>query len=109
MGDNSYNWGAGMTRIFTAASFIKNNMPLGKPGSLSDQEAWNVAYFVNSQERPQDPRYTGDVKETREKFLNFHKHTTYGTEVNGKLLGDHDNTGSKPFLKPDVLRPRTFD
>ncbi|MBD3656707.1 MULTISPECIES: c-type cytochrome [Marinobacter] len=108
-GDNSYNWGAGMTRIFTAASFIKNNMPLGKPGSLSDQEAWNVAYFVNSQERPQDPRYTGDVKETREKFLNFHKHTTYGTEVNGKLLGDHDNTGSKPFLKPDVLRPRTFD
>ncbi|KAA1176192.1 c-type cytochrome [Marinobacter salinexigens] len=108
-GDNSYNWGAGMTRVFTAASFIKNNMPLGKPGSLTDDEAWQVANYINSQERPQDPRYTGDVKETREKYLNFHKHTNYGTVVNGKLLGDHDNTGSKPFLKPDALKPRTFD
>jgi len=108
-GDNSYNWGAGMTRIYTAASFIKNNMPLGKPGSLTDEEAWQVANYINSQERPQDPRYTGDVKETREKYLNFHKYTNYGTVVNGKLLGDHSNTGEKPFLKPDVLRPRTFD
>ena len=23
----TYNWGAGMIRVFTAASFIKNNMP----------------------------------------------------------------------------------
>lgn len=108
-GDGSYNWGAGMTRVFTAASFIKNNMPLGKPGSLSDEEAWQVANFINSHERPQDPRYTGDVKETREKYMNFHKYTNYGTVVNGTLLGDHDNTGTKPFLKPDVLRPRTFE
>lgn len=108
-GDGSYNWGAGMTRIFTAASFIKNNMPLGKPGALSDQQAWDVALFVNSHERPQDPRYTGDAKETRQKFLNFHKWTRYGTEFNGHILGQHDDTGGKPFLKPDVLRPRTFD
>ncbi len=108
-GDHSYNWGAGMTRIFTAASFIKNNMPLGKPGSLSEQQAWDVAMFVNSHERPQDPRYTGDAKETREKYSNFHKWTRYGTEFNGKVLGQHDNTGDKPFLKPDVLRPRTFE
>ncbi|GAA3560302.1 MAG: c-type cytochrome [Pseudomonadales bacterium] len=108
-GDDSYNWGAGMTRIFTAASFIKNNMPLGKPGSLSDDDAWQVANYINSQERPQDPRYTGDVRETREQFYNFHQHTNYGTEVNGQLLGDHDNTGHKPFLKPDNLRPRTFE
>jgi thiosulfate dehydrogenase len=107
-GDGSYNWGAGMTRIFTAASFIQNNMPLGQPGRLTDQEAWDVALFINSHERPQDPRYTGDAKETREKFMNFHKATVYGTEVNGKILGQHDNTGEKPFLKPDVLKPRTF-
>lgn len=105
-GDRSYNWGAGIARIFTAASFIKNNMPLGKPGSLTDEEAWQVANYINSQERPQDPRYTGDVKETREKYLDtFHKHTNYGTVVNGKLLGDHNNTGEKPFLKPEILRP----
>lgn len=57
-GDNSYNWGAGIARIFTAASFIHMNMPLGKPGSLSEQEAWDVAVYINSHERPQDPRYT---------------------------------------------------
>ena len=108
-GDGSYNWGAGMTRIFTAASFIQNNMPFGKPGSLTDEEAWQVANFINSQERPQDPRYTGNVKETREKYLNFHTHTNDGTVVNGELLGDHDNTGTKPFLKPDILQPRTFE
>lgn len=108
-GDGSWNWGAGMSRVYTAASFIKNNMPLGKPGSLSDQQAWDLALFINSHERPQDPRYTGDAQETREKYANFHNWTRYGTEFNGRILGQHDNTGEKPFLKPEVLRPRTFD
>ena len=108
-GDGSYNWGAGISRHYTLASFVKHNMPLGRPNSLSEQEAWDVAYYIDSQERPQEPRYTGDVKETREKYLDtFHKHTSYGLEVNGRLLGDHDNVGEKDFLKPDVLRPRTF-
>lgn len=108
-GDDSYNWGAGIVRHFTLASFVKHNMPLGQPNSLTDQQAWDVAYYIDSQERPQEPRYTGNVKETREKYLDtFHKHTSYGLEVEGRLLGDHDNVGSKGFLKPDVLRSRTF-
>ncbi len=109
-GDKSYNWGAGISRHYTLSSFIKHNMPLGRPNSLSDQDAWDVAYYINTQERPQEPRYTGDVKETREKYLDtFHAHTSYGLEVNGKLLGDHENLGGeKDFLKPDVLRPRTY-
>ena len=108
-GDGSYNWGAGLTRIFSAASFIQNNMPLGQPGRLTDQEAWDVAYYVNAHERPQDPRYTGDIEETREKYKNFYQWSLYGQEINGKVLGDHNNTGEKDFLKPDVLKPRTFD
>ena len=110
-GDGSYNWGAGMSRINTSAAFIKHNMPLGQPNSLSDQEAWDVAFYMNSHERPQDPRYTGDVHETREKHANFHGRTLYGTvrEVDGHLLGDHDNTGEKDFLRPEILRSRTFD
>lgn len=109
-GDKSYNWGAGISRHYTLSSFIKHNMPLGRPNSLSDQDAWDVAYYINTQERPQEPRYTGDVKETREKYLDtFHTHTSYGLEVDGVLLGDHENLGGeKDFLKPDVLRPRTF-
>lgn len=103
-GDGSYNWGAGMSRIPTLAAFVYRNMPLGQPGLLSEQEAWDVAQFINSHERPQDPRYTGDVHETRERHANFHSNTLYGTEVNGQVLGDHDNTGAKPFLRPESLR-----
>lgn len=68
----------------------------------------SVANHTNSRERPQDLRYTGDAKEAREKYFDFHNYTNYGTVVNRKLLGDHDNTGNKPFLKPDTLRPRTY-
>lgn len=107
-GNHSYNWGAGMARVFTLASFIQHNMPLGQPNSLTEQEAWDIAQFINSQERPQDPRYTGDAKETREKFINFHRYTNYGTILNGKTLGQHDNIGDKPLLKPWSLRPRQF-
>lgn len=54
-GKHSYNDGAGMYRISNLAAFIKNNMPLGttyKSPKLSDEEAWNVAAFINSQPRP---------------------------------------------------------
>ena len=47
-GAESYNWGAGMHVIDTAAAFIKHNMPLGLADSLGDQEAWDVAAYVNS-------------------------------------------------------------
>lgn len=111
-GDMSNNWGAGIVRLPTAAGFIKNNMPLGQPNSLSDQEAWDIAFYMNSQERPQDPRYTGDVQETLELYgPTFHKHSQYGQirEHDGKRLGDHENTGEKTFLKTDSLRPRSFE
>lgn len=111
-GDGSNNWGAGLVRLFSAAGFIQNNMPLGQPNSLSDQEAWDLAFYMNSQERPQDPRYTGDIEETLELYgPTFHKNSLYGQvrEHDGHRLGDHDNAGEKDFLKPDVLRPRTFD
>lgn len=110
-GDYSYNWGAGMSRMPNFAKFVKTNMPLGLPLTLTDQEAWDVAQFVNSHERPQDPRYTGDVAETLERHAAFHSASMYGQEVNGVILGDHDNTGEKPFLRPESLRyaPLTDD
>lgn len=51
-GPDSFNNGAGMTRILTAARFIKARMPLGQP-DLTDDEAYDVAAFMNSHERPQ--------------------------------------------------------
>ncbi len=87
-GPDSFNWGAGMHRINTAADFIKANMPLGKGGSLTDQEAWDVAAFMNSHERPQDPRIIdGSVEKTREKYHANDGVNLYGVEVNGKILG----------------------
>lgn len=55
-GKDSYNAGAGMHSAKNAAAFIRANMPLGKGNSLSVQQAWDVAAFVNSHERPVDPR-----------------------------------------------------
>ncbi|MCW8928629.1 MAG: c-type cytochrome [Gammaproteobacteria bacterium] len=70
-GKDSFNWGAGMHRVNTAASFIKANMPLGMGNSLTDQEAWDVAFFINSHERPQDPRFKNDLDKTKKEF---HQH-----------------------------------
>ena len=55
-GANSFNTGAGLYRISNLAGFVKNNMPFDestyKHPKLTDEEAWDVAAFVNSQPRP---------------------------------------------------------
>ena len=54
-GKNSYNDGAGMYRLSNFAGFVKNNMPYGIDHNspvLKDDEAWDVAAYVNSQPRP---------------------------------------------------------
>ena len=85
-GRDSFNWGAGMHELDKAAAFIKANMPLSRGGSLSDQQAWDVAMFMDAHERPQDPRYTGDVAATRKAFHDTPM-SLYGRRVNGRLLG----------------------
>lgn len=55
-GKNSFNGGAGMSQIKNAAAFIHANMPLGKGNTLTEQEAWDVARYMDSQPRPPDPR-----------------------------------------------------
>lgn len=55
-GKNSFNGGAGMSKVKNAAAFIHANMPLGKGNSLTGQEAWDVAQYMDSQPRPPDPR-----------------------------------------------------
>jgi len=63
-------------------------MPLGKGNTLSDEEAWHVAAYVNSHERPQDPRLVdGSVEKTRKKFHEGDGVNLYGESVNGVLLG----------------------
>ena len=86
-GKNSFTWGAGMHRINTAANFIYENMPLGKGTQLTVQEAWDAAAFMNSHERPQDPRFKGNLDETQKKFHNHQGY--YGKKINQKVLGSN--------------------
>lgn len=51
-GPESFNIGAGMARVRTAASFIRDNMPFDRPGTLTDQQAFDIASFVVAQPRP---------------------------------------------------------
>lgn len=54
-GAESFNTGAGMHRVLTAAGFIKGNMPLGTPWDrpvLTDEQAYDVAAYINSLPRP---------------------------------------------------------
>lgn len=85
-GPRSFNWGAGMHQLGNAAGFIKANMPLGKGGTLSEQDAWDVAMFMDSHERPQDPRFEGSVAETRKKYHDTDD-SLYGRSINGHILG----------------------
>jgi thiosulfate dehydrogenase len=55
-GEHSYNSGAGLYRISRFAGYVKNNMPQGATWEnpmLTDEEAWDVAAYVNSQQRPE--------------------------------------------------------
>jgi thiosulfate dehydrogenase len=54
-GKDSYNHGAGMNRVITAAQFLKGNMPLGATSEnpmLTDEEAYDVAGYIDSKDRP---------------------------------------------------------
>jgi thiosulfate dehydrogenase len=54
-GWDSYNKGAGLATNDKLARFLKANMPVGQEGTLTDQEAIDIAAFVNLHERPLDP------------------------------------------------------
>jgi thiosulfate dehydrogenase len=54
-GSHSYTTAAGLFRLSNFAGYVKSNMPFGASNEhpqLTDEEAWNVAAFVNSQPRP---------------------------------------------------------
>ena len=87
-GAGSYNWGAGMVNVSNAAAFIRSNMPFSLGGTLNDQDAWDVALFVDSHDRPQDPRFTGSVESTRARFHDG-DNSLYGQRVDGQVLGSH--------------------
>lgn len=54
-GAGSYSIGASMAREERAATFIRHFMPKSNPGSLTDQQAYDLSAYINSHPRPDSP------------------------------------------------------
>jgi len=76
-GNDSFNDGAGMNRVITAANFIKGNMPFGASHDapmVTDEEAYHLAAYINTFERPSKPNKEVDFPDKRRKPVS----TPYG-------------------------------
>jgi thiosulfate dehydrogenase len=83
-GPDSFNTGAGMHRVLTAARFIKARMPLGKP-DLTDDEAFDVAAYINSMPRPQMANLEADYPDRSAKPVD----TGYGPYADDFPITQH--------------------
>jgi len=69
-GNDSFNDGAGMARLITAANFLHFNMPHGVDylnPLLSPEQAWDIAAYVLSQPRPRKAGLDKDFPDLLEK------------------------------------------
>lgn len=81
-GNDSFNDGAGMARLITAANFIRSNMPFGTSWTepaLSLDDTWDVAAFVISQPRPHKANLDRDFPNRTEKPVD----AAYGPYADG--------------------------
>ncbi|MDP4248581.1 MAG: c-type cytochrome [Bacteroidota bacterium] len=96
-GAHSYNDGAGLYRLSSFAGFVKDNMPYGTDyhhPKLTDEEAWDVAAFVNSQPRPHMDQ-SGDWKNIQQKPVDF----PFGPYADGFPEKQHKYGPFKPILE----------
>ena len=61
-GPESWNDGAGAARTYTLAGMIRYAMPYMNPGSLTDEDALEIAAFITSKPRPKYPFKKDDYK-----------------------------------------------
>jgi thiosulfate dehydrogenase len=54
-GPKSWNDGAGAARVYTLAGIIRYTMPYLDPGNMTDEDALQLAAFINSKPRPAFP------------------------------------------------------
>ncbi|CAM3575437.1 c-type cytochrome [Zobellia roscoffensis] len=96
-GGDSYNNGAGMTRVITAAQFIKTNMPFGATYEnpvLTDEEAYDVAGFINQQRRPQKLNKDKDFPDLKKKPVS----TPYPPYADTFSITQHQLGPFKPII-----------
>lgn len=87
-GPDSFNDGAGMARLITAAAFIRNNMPHGTSWAapaVPVEDAWDVAAYIESQPRPHKADLERDYPRRREKPVD----APYGPYADSLPAGQH--------------------
>jgi thiosulfate dehydrogenase len=87
-GNDSFNDGAGMARLITAANFIHFNMPHGVDylnPQLKPEEAWDIAAYVISQPRPHRAGLDKDFPDLLQKPVD----TPYGPYADGFSATQH--------------------
>ena len=88
-GEDSYNHGAGMHRVLTAAQFIKGNMPHLQASwdqpKLTDEQAFHVAAYINSFDRPLKNNPGADFPDIKLKPVS----TPYGPWADGFPTSQH--------------------
>jgi thiosulfate dehydrogenase len=87
-GPDSYNNGAGMTRVLTAAAFSMHNMPFGTTFNapvLKAEDAYDVAAYVNSHKRAEKANLEKDFPVLLQKPID----TPYGPYADGFSLEQH--------------------
>jgi len=97
-GDDSFNNGAGMNRVLTAAQFIKGNMPFGTDYEnvvLTDEEAYDVAGYINSMDRPKKENLEKDFPDLLKKPVS----TPYGPYADSFPVEQHKNGPFQPIFE----------
>jgi thiosulfate dehydrogenase len=87
-GSDSFNDGAGMARLITAANFLHFNMPHGADylnPQLSVEQAWDVAAYMISKPRPSKAGLNKDFPDLLQKPID----TPYGPYADGFTQQQH--------------------
>lgn len=87
-GPDSYNNGAGMSRLLTLAAYARHNMPLGTTYDvpvLTDEQAYDVAGYIVTRERPKKSNLDEDFPIRLQKPID----TPYGPYVDGFSAEQH--------------------
>ena len=87
-GPDSFNDGAGMARLITAANFIHFNMPHGTSylnPQLSPEQSWDIAAYMISQPRPQKAGLDRDFPDLLQKPVDV----PYGPYADGFSAEQH--------------------
>jgi thiosulfate dehydrogenase len=87
-GPGSYNIGAGMSRLLTAAAYARHNMPIGTTYAapvLTDEDAYDVAAYLISQKQPEKANLDKDFPVRLQKPID----TPNGPYADGFSLEQH--------------------